>query len=77
LFLSITSLPEIFTLRDPSVASEAMPVFGYGVGTPGGVAGFSGGVKQTSGNAQIDFPSAALQEISILLAKTWFAITFP
>jgi hypothetical protein len=45
-----------------------MPVFGYGIGTPGGVAGVCGGVKQTSGKAQIDLPLAALQEISMLLA---------
>jgi hypothetical protein len=45
-----------------------MPVFGYGIGTPGGVAGVSGGVKQTSGNAQIDLPAADLQDTSMLLA---------
>jgi hypothetical protein len=64
----MTSWPEICTLVDPSVVSEAIPVFGYGIGTPGGVAGVCGGVMQTSGNAQIDFPAAALHETSMLLA---------
>ena len=32
------------------------------MGTPGGVAGVCGGVKQTSGNAAIDLPAAALHE---------------
>jgi hypothetical protein len=68
LFLSITSWPEICTLEEPLVQSDAMPVFGYGIGTPGGVAGVSGGVKQTSGKAQMDFPIAALHETSIMLA---------
>jgi hypothetical protein len=68
LFLSMTSLPEIWTLEDPSVVSEEKPVFGYGIGTPGGVAGVCGGVKQTSGKAQIVFPLADLHEISIMLA---------
>jgi hypothetical protein len=68
LFLSITSCPEIFTVRDPSVQSDAMPVFGYGIGTPGGVAGVNGGVKHTSGKAQIDLPAAALQDTSMLFA---------
>jgi hypothetical protein len=66
--LSITSCPEIFTVREPLVQSEAMPVFGYGIGTPGGVAGVWGGVMQTSGNAQMDFPAAALQDTSIMFA---------
>jgi hypothetical protein len=66
----MTSCPEIFTLLEPSVESDASPVFGYGIGTPGGVAGVSGGVKQTSGNAQIDFPAAALHDTSMLLAYT-------
>jgi hypothetical protein len=35
----MTSCPEIFTVDEPSVQSEAIPVFGYGIGTPGGVAG--------------------------------------
>src|SRR5262245_41242012 len=39
LSFSITSLPEILTFLLPSVVSEAIPVFGYGIGTPGGVAG--------------------------------------
>ncbi len=68
LFFSITSCPEIFTLDEPSVASDAMPVFGYGMGTPGGVAGVCGGVKQTSGNAQTVLPDAALHDTSIMLA---------
>jgi hypothetical protein len=68
LFLSITSCPEIFTLEEPSVVSEAIPVLGYGIGTPGGVAGVIGGVMHTSGNAQIDFPAAALHDTSLLLA---------
>jgi hypothetical protein len=68
LFFNITSWPEIFTADDPSVQSEPIPVFGYGIGTPGGVAGVCGGVRQTSGKAQMDFPLAALQEISMLLA---------
>jgi hypothetical protein len=41
-------------------------VFGYGIGTPGGVAGVIGGVKQTSGKAQIDLPDAFLQDTSRL-----------
>jgi hypothetical protein len=56
------------TLLDPSLQSDAMPVLGYGIGTPGGVAGVSGGVKQVSGKAQIDFPAAALQDTSIMFA---------
>ena len=40
----------------------AMPVLGYGIGTPGGVAGVWGGVKHTSGKAQIDLPAAALHD---------------
>jgi hypothetical protein len=66
--LSITSWPEIFTVLDPSEQSEAMPVLGYGTGTPGGVAGVCGGVMHTSGNAAIDFPDAALHETSIPFA---------
>jgi hypothetical protein len=62
------SCPDILTVLDPSVESDAIPVLGYGIGNPGGVAGVCGGVKQTSGKAQIDFPSAALHDISILLA---------
>src|SRR5436190_18267509 len=68
LFLSITSFPEIFTVVEPSVVSVAIPVLGYGMGTPGGVAGVCGGVKQTSGNAQIVLPEADLHETSIMLA---------
>jgi hypothetical protein len=68
LFLSITSSPEILTDEEPSEQSEDIPVFGYGIGTPGGVAGVWGGVKQTSGNAQIDLPEAALHDTSIMLA---------
>jgi hypothetical protein len=70
LFLSITCLLEILTVVDPSAVFEAIPVFGYGIGTPGGVAGVSGGVKHTSGVLQIVFPLDALLEISMLLAKT-------
>ena len=70
LFFNPTSLFEILTLLLPSVVSDAIPVFGYGTGTPGGVAGFSGGVKQTSGMAQIVFPAAALHDISRPFAKT-------
>ena len=70
LFLSMTSCPEIFTLDDPSAVSDAMPVFGYGIGTPGGVAGVCGGVKHTSGNAQMDLPAACLHDTSIRLAYT-------
>src|SRR5262245_38873613 len=40
------------------------------MGTPGGVAGVWGGVKQTSGNAAIDLPLPALQAISRPLAYT-------
>jgi hypothetical protein len=58
----------MFTVVEPSVVSDAMPVLGYGMGTPGGVAGVCGGVMQTSGNAQIDLPAACLQDTSILLA---------
>jgi hypothetical protein len=58
----MTSWPPIFTVEDPSVVSDAKPVFGYGIGTPGGVAGVCGGVKHTSGKAQMDLPSAALHE---------------
>jgi hypothetical protein len=68
LFLSITSWPEIFTVLDPSVVSEAIPVLGYGIGTPGGVAGVCGGVKHTSGKQATDFPFAALHDTSIMLA---------
>ena len=64
----MTSWSEIFTVDDPLEQSEDIPVFGYGIGTPGGVAGVCGGVKQTSGIAQIVFPLPALQEISILFA---------
>src|ERR1700736_513895 len=74
LFLSITSCPEILTVLEPSEQSLAMPVFGYGIGTPGGVAGVWGGVMQTSGMAQIVFPSACLQDTSIVLAYTWLLI---
>ena len=70
LFLSITSLPEILTFLLPEVVSLATPVLGYGIGTPGGVAGVCGGVKQTSGKAQILLPDPALQEISRPLANT-------
>jgi hypothetical protein len=38
------------------------------------VAGFSGGVKQTSGKAHIDFPSPALHDISRPLANTLLAM---
>src|SRR5262245_59937502 len=67
---SITSLPVIWTVLLPSEVSVAMPVLGYGNGTPGGVAGVCGGVKHTSGKAQIDFPAAALHETSRPLAYT-------
>ena len=52
----------------PLLVSLAMPVLGYGIGTPGGVAGVWGGVKHTSGNAQIDLPAAALHETSLPFA---------
>jgi hypothetical protein len=71
LFFSMISCPEIFTVAEPSEVSDAMPVLGLGTGTPGGVAGVSGGVKQTSGVLQIVFPLEALQETSMLLANTW------
>lgn len=38
------------------------------MGTPGGVAGVSGGVKQTSGVLQIVLPLDDLLETSLLLA---------
>jgi len=66
----MTSCPEMFTVREPSVQSDAIPVFGYGIGTPAGVTGVSGGVMHTSGNAHIDLPLAALQDTSIVFAKT-------
>lgn len=66
--MSITSWPEIWTVEDPSEQSDAIPVIGYGIGTPGGVAGVCGGVIQTSGIAQMDFPSAALHDTSMLFA---------
>jgi hypothetical protein len=69
----MTSLPEIFTVLEPCAVSLSKPVLGYGIGTPGGVAGVSGGVKQTSGNAQMDLPPPALQAISRPLAKTSLA----
>src|SRR5690606_13667193 len=74
LFFSMTSWPEILTCLLPDVVSLANAVFGYGIGTPGGVAGFSGGVKQTSGKAQIVLPSACLHDISLPFANTLFAI---
>ncbi len=74
LFFNMISWPEILTVVEPLVQSDAMPVFGYGIGTPGGVTGVVGGVKQTSGKAQIDLPAAALQEISRVLAKTLLAM---
>jgi hypothetical protein len=64
----MTSWPEILTVEEPSEQSEAIPVLGYGIGTPGGVAGVCGGVMQTSGIAQTDLPFAALQDTSIMLA---------
>jgi hypothetical protein len=70
LFFSITSCPEILTVDEPSLVSEAIPVFGYGMGTPGGVAGVWGGVMQTSGSAQIALPLPALHASSIMFAKT-------
>jgi hypothetical protein len=63
-----TSLPPIFTVLLPSLVSEARPVFGYGTGI--GPAGGDGGLRQTSGNAAADLPSAALQVMERLLAKT-------
>ena len=39
--------------------------------------GFSGGVMQTSGKAQIAFPEADLQEISRPFAKTLLAMSYP
>jgi hypothetical protein len=63
----MTSLPEIFTVEDPSVVSEDMPVLGYGIGTPGG-GGVCGGVKHTSGNAQMVLPLPDLHDTSIMFA---------
>jgi hypothetical protein len=68
--LNMISCPPIDTVLEPSEASLASAVLGYGMGTPVGVAGVWGGVKQTSGNSQIDFPCIDLLEISIELAKT-------
>ena len=51
------------------MVSDAMPVFGYGIGTPGGVAGVCGGVMQTSGNAQIALPAAALHDTSMRVGE--------
>src|SRR5205085_12135595 len=70
LFLSTTSLPEIMTVLLPSAVSLAIAVLGYGIGTPGVVAGVKGGVKHTSGNAATVLPSAALQAMVMPLAYT-------
>jgi hypothetical protein len=70
LSFSATGFPQIKTLVLPSVRSLAIPVFGYGIGTPGGVGGACGGVKQTSGIAAIDLPSDATLHGSIPLTKT-------
>jgi hypothetical protein len=70
-------LPPIITVVDPSAVSDAIPVFGYGIGTPGGVAGVSGGVKHTSGVLQMVFPEDAFPETSMLLAKTLWLIDSP
>jgi hypothetical protein len=70
LFFNITSFLVILTSRLPFDVSLPIPVLGYGIGTPGGVAGVCGGVKQTSGKAQMDFPLAALHDTSRPLAKT-------
>jgi hypothetical protein len=56
------------TVLEPSVVSDAIAVLGYGMGTPIGVTGVSGGVKHTSGMAQMDFPWAALHETAIMFA---------
>lgn len=52
--------------------SDAIPVFGYGIGI--GPAGGDGGLRQTSGKANGDLLSAALHEISRPLANTLFAM---
>jgi hypothetical protein len=38
------------------------------MGTPGGVAGVCGGVKQTSGNSHMDFPDIDLLDTSMPFA---------
>src|SRR5262249_55889371 len=77
LSLSITSLPLIWTVLLPAVVSEAIPVLGYGSGTPGGVAGVCGGGKQTSGKEAMDFPAPDLQESSRPVAYTSLLMILP
>src|SRR6185437_14980009 len=69
---SITSWPLIWTVLLPLVVSEAIAVFGYGIGT--GPAGGVGGLKHTSGMAAIVFPSAALHAMLIPFAYTCMPI---
>src|SRR5687767_5256496 len=68
LFLSIVSRRAMRTLREPFDVSLSTPVFGYGIGTPGG----GGGVMQTSGKAQAALPLPERLDNSRELAKTWW-----